>query len=226
MKVEVKNLGMLYHDADRDVRVFENLNFEIPSGSSLAIVGESGVGKTTLLYLLGGLEQSSEGEVLIGETGLSALDDTRGELATFRGENIGFVFQFHQLLPEFTALENVAMPMLIQGSSHEEANQRAKDLLSRTGLAERLTHRPGQLSGGEQQRVAIARAVATKPGLILADEPTGNLDHRTGSTVTDLLIKLQREEGATLIVVTHSRELAAIMDSTVELTSEGIEVIN
>ncbi len=221
MQVEARNLCMSFDDAGRKVDVFKDLNLKVETGTSIAIVGESGVGKTTLLYLIGGLEQPVSGEVLIGGGSLTELQRSGNDVAAFRGKNIGFVFQSPHLFPEFDAVENVSMPLLIQGVSKEVAEVRATDLLKRVGLGHRLTHRPGALSGGEQQRVALARALSGKPGVILADEPTGNLDHLTGSKVSDLLLEMHREEGITLIVVTHSKELAMTMGRTVELTPNG-----
>lgn len=222
MRIEAQRLTMHFDDAGRIVEVFKDLSFSIESGSSVAIVGASGVGKTTLLYILGLLEFPVTGDVLFGTTALSDLRTKNGELAAFRGRSIGFVFQFHQLLAEFDAVENVAMPLLIAGVPMRDARSRAEELLRRVGLGHRFTHRPGMLSGGEQQRVATARALAGRPGIILADEPTGNLDHKTSSEVVGLLRELQRSEGATLIVVTHSRELAESLDRVLELTPDGI----
>lgn len=222
MKVTAERLGMRFHDADREIEIFRDMDFSVPSGGSVAIMGQSGAGKSTLLYLLGGLETPTSGDILVGETSYKQLRSSGGDLAGFRGKNIGFVFQFHHLLPEFDAVENVAMPLLIRGVSYEEASERASSLLKRVGLGERLGHRPGMLSGGEQQRVALARAVAGKPGVILADEPTGNLDSRTGGAVRDLLLELHSEEKVTLILVTHSLDLARSMGRVVELRSSGM----
>ncbi len=222
MRIEAKDISMEFNDAGRIIEVFRSLNLCVESGTSLAITGESGVGKTTLLYVLGTLEQPVGGWVTLGDTEVTALPPSGQALADFRGKNIGFVFQSHYLLPEFDAVENVAMPLLLQGIKKKAAQERAKELLARLGLGHRLLHRPGALSGGEQQRVAIARAFAANPGVILADEPTGNLDLRTGGEVSAMLKRLQEEEKITLIVVTHSLELAKIMDRTVELTPKGL----
>lgn len=213
---------MQYNDAGRVIEVFRDLDLDIASGTSIAIVGESGVGKTTLLYILGGLEQAVSGEVVLGDASLTEMVRKKKDAAAFRGRNIGFVFQFHQLLAEFDAVENVAMPLLIAGKSQGESRKRATELLERVGLGHRLSHRPGALSGGEQQRVAIARALAGRPGIILADEPTGNLDYRTGDEITKLLLELHREEGTTLVVATHSLELARKMNQVLELTPTGM----
>ncbi len=213
---------MHFKDADRVINLFDGLDFFVPSGERRAIVGSSGVGKTTLLYILGGLELPVNGEVLIGDTNLTECLRRGEDLADFRGKHISYVFQFHQLLAEFSALENIAMPLLIQGINRDEALDRAEVLLKRVGLIDRLAHRPGMLSGGEQQRVALARALASKPGVILGDEPTGNLDPAISSDITDLLLEIQEEEGITLIVVTHSMTLAERIGSVVELTKNGI----
>ena len=222
MDVVAKNLSMNFDDAGRKVEVFRDLELNVRSGTSVSIVGESGVGKTTLLYLLGGLEQPSSGDVCVGNSSYQELAKQGNALAQFRGKNLGFVFQFHHLLPEFDAVENVAMPLLIRGEKPEVARKRAEDLLGRTGLSHRLSHRPGALSGGEQQRVALARAFAASPGVVLADEPTGNLDHRTGAGVIELMHRFQQELGITLIVVTHSLELARSMNRVLELTADGL----
>ncbi len=223
MKLSAKKLTMQFNDAGRTIEVFHDLDLEVPSGSSVAIVGESGVGKTTLLYVLGGLERPVAGDVVLGDSfSYNTYVGQGRDLAGLRRKYLGFVFQMHYLLPEFDALENVSMPLLIQGVDLAEARERANNLLGRVGLSHRLSHRPGALSGGEQQRVAIARAVAGKPGVVLADEPTGNLDHRTGSEVSKLLKQLQKEEGITLLVVTHSLDFARTMDRIVELTPQGL----
>jgi lipoprotein-releasing system ATP-binding protein len=219
---------MSFHDGEEDIRIFDDLSFSINSGSSVAIVGESGVGKTTLLYILGGLEQPSSGEVLFSgdeEVSLSKLWRQGDQLSSFRGDKIGFVFQFHNLLPEFSALENVAIPLRVARVSKDEAEERANYLLKRVGLSHRTSHRPGALSGGEQQRVAIARALSRSPKMVLADEPTGNLDQKNSSQVRELLLEVQKEQGLTLVVVTHSREFAGRMERILEITAGGIEEI-
>lgn len=226
MRVEAKKVTMHFNDAGRVIEVFRDLTLGVPSGSTLAIVGESGVGKTTLLHILGGLEQPVSGDVILGGTSLAAVREQNGGIAKFRGANIGFIFQFHHLLPEFDAVENAAMPLIIQRRSRTEARESASALLARVGLSHRLSHRPSALSGGEQQRVAIARALATGPGLVLADEPTGNLDLKTSREVADLLLEIHREQKITLIVVTHSLELARRLDTVVELTATGLKRIH
>jgi lipoprotein-releasing system ATP-binding protein len=217
---------MQFNDVGRIIEVFHNLSLDVAHGSSLAVVGESGVGKTTLLHILGMLERPLQGGVWFDDCDVWKELDTDKKRANFRGKCIGFVFQAHYLLPEFDALENVAIPQLIQGVSRSSAYADAKALLERVGLEHRLTHRPGALSGGEQQRVAIARGLSASPGVILADEPTGNLDQKTGREVMDLLLNIQREEQKTLLVVTHSTELAQLMDRRVELTPKGIVELN
>ena len=222
MDVSAKDLRMQFNDGNRQIEVFRVLSLQVKRGASVAGVGASGIGKTTLLYLLGGLERPTAGEIVVGETSITEAWRSGRDLASFRGRNVSFVFQFHYLLPEFDAIENVAMPLLIRGEPPEKAHAKARELLIRVGLGDRLTHRPGMLSGGEQQRVSIARAMAPSPGLILADEPTGNLDLNTGGEVIKLLCELQREAGMTLIVVTHSPEVAGRMDRVVEMTPTGL----
>ncbi len=222
MRVIAEDVSMFYDDAGKKIEVLRNINFEVREGESVAIIGESGVGKTTFLNLIGGLERPTAGEITIGETRLTRDFRSNSGLALFRGRNIGFIFQFFQLLAEFDATENVAMPLVLQGFGRKRAAMIAEQYLSKVGLASRLTHRPSMLSGGEQQRVAIARALVGKPGLILADEPTGNLDQNTGLSISKLLLELKAQENSTLVVVTHSRELAAMMDRTLELTTAGL----
>ena len=222
MEIQTKNLGMCFYDGGRTIEIFKNLNFTIPSQESVAILGASGSGKTTLLYILGGLEEPTTGEVHIGGVNITGMQKQKTDLFEVRRKSVGFVFQFHQLLQEFNALENVAMPLLIQGSNKAEAIAKAEVLLKRVGLEDRLTHRPGMLSGGEQQRVALARAMVAGPGVILADEPTGNLDRKNSEEVTELLLELQKEKGSSLVVVTHSLEVAGKMGRIFEL--EGGEL--
>jgi len=219
--VAARALKKDYVDGPRVVRVLTEVDLEVEVGETVAIVGESGVGKSTLLHLIGGLDRPTAGSVRIGGVDLVALSDR--ELARFRNQAIGFVFQFHHLLPDFSALENVMLPQLIGGVSQAAARSQATAILERVGLGERLSHRPGELSGGEQQRVAVARAVVHRPGLVLADEPTGNLDPETGNEVEQLLLDLNRESAITCIVVTHSPRLAAAMDRTLRLTHGHLE---
>ncbi len=225
MDIFVKSLSMHFNDASRKINLFSNLNFHIKSAERVAIVGSSGVGKTTLLYILGGLELPRTGDVLIGETNITKLQRENKDISSFRGNNISYVFQFHQLLAEFNAIENVSMPLLINGVNKDEAFFRAEELLKKVGLGHRLAHRPGMLSGGEQQRVALARALVQKPGVILADEPTGNLDPAISSDITSLLLEIQSSEAITLVVVTHSNTLANRIGKVMKLTQSGIEEI-
>lgn len=222
MQIQIEQLAMSFQDAEREIKIFQGLDFDLESGKSAAIVGASGIGKSTLLYLLGALEKPTAGKIILGKDCITDSSMDSSDRAAFRGMHMGFVFQFHHLLPEFDALENVAMPLRLRGENRDEAEVKARDLLIRVGLQHRLTHRPGMLSGGEQQRVAIARALVGAPGIILADEPTGNLDSQTGALVSDLLIELQKEYRATMVVVTHSHEVARKMDSTLELVSDGL----
>ncbi|MFA5028956.1 MAG: ABC transporter ATP-binding protein [Candidatus Methylomirabilota bacterium] len=208
--ITVREVWKRFARDGEQVEVLKNLSFAIPRGELVAIVGPSGVGKSTLLHLLGGLERPSSGEIVYGDTVLSQLDEAG--LARFRNEQVGFVFQFHHLLPEFSAVENVMLPLLIRRRPSGEARRQAEALLRQVGLGERLTHRPGELSGGEQQRVAIARALIGEPTVLLADEPTGNLDSRTGEEVFALLRRLNRERQLTSILVTHNDGLAGECD--------------
>jgi lipoprotein-releasing system ATP-binding protein len=219
MRIRAENLNKSYLDADRELTVISGLSFVFPERGSVAIIGRSGIGKSTLLHILGGLDTPSSGRVLYDDLVVSQLSSD--ERAAFRARQIGFIFQSHHLLPEFNARENVAMPLTIAGVSDSEAYLCADELLSRMGLESRLTHRPAQLSGGEQQRVAIARALIAKPRVVLADEPTGNLDVKTALEVQRVVLELNREIGNTMIVVTHNRELAQSMDLVVEMLPGG-----
>jgi lipoprotein-releasing system ATP-binding protein len=213
--VTVRALNKTYTVGGTDIHVLRGLDLEIHQGEMVAIVGASGVGKSTLLHLLGGLDRAGSGEVEVSGQRLSAMGDAA--LVEFRNRHVGFVFQFHHLLPEFSAVENVEMPMRIAGIPRTEARQRARDLLGRVGLGERLTHRPGMLSGGEQQRVAVARALIMRPALLLADEPTGDLDESTAESLHGLLLEMHREHGLTSILATHNHKLAASCDRILRL---------
>ena len=198
-----------------EVSVLRNVNFAVAQGEQVAVVGESGSGKTTLMHILGTLDKPTSGTCFFESTDLFAL--SRPKLDHFRNQHLGFVFQFHQLLPEFTALENVMMPALIAGNGKNGARQKAEKLLSETGLQDRFDHKPGQLSGGEQQRVAIARALVLQPKLLIADEPTGNLDSATSDDIYALLQRLHLAHNLTMIIVTHNMDLARRMDRVVRI---------
>jgi lipoprotein-releasing system ATP-binding protein len=208
--VRVENLGKTYLSGSNPLVVFANVNFELRIGESVALVGESGTGKSTLLHLLGALDTASGGEIYFDGQPLSTRSHV--EISTFRNRQIGFVWQSHNLLPEFTALENVMMPLLIGGLSRAEAAEAARLWLDRVGLGERTSHQAGELSGGEQQRVSTARALVRSPRLLIADEPTGNLDQRTGGSIIDLLIGLPRNHQLAAIIATHNMGLAARCD--------------
>lgn len=213
--IEASGLVKTFATNGSTVSALKGIDLEIKKGETLAVVGVSGSGKSTLLHILGTLDRPTEGAVLY--EGQDVFNKNDGELAVFRNRQIGFVFQFHYLLPEFSALENVMMPPLIQRMELRKAREAATEILERVGLGERLSHRPGELSGGEQQRVAIARAVVLKPKVILADEPTGNLDLETGQSILDLFLKLNKEEGLTLILVTHNPSLAMRLRKRIKL---------
>jgi len=213
--IEVQELFKTFGNGAKRVDVLKGIDLLISRGETVAIVGASGVGKTTLLHVLGTLDRPTSGKVLYENQDVFTLDERA--LALFRNRQVGFVFQFHHLLPEFSALENVMMPCLIQGISKAEAGQRAESILTLVGLRERLIHKPGELSGGEQQRVAVARAMVLEPKVLLADEPTGNLDTKTGQSVFDLLDELNRTKRVTLIIVTHNPGLADRMSRQINL---------
>ena len=213
--LEAQGLSKTYRNAEVPVSVFENLTMSVRSGEMLAVVGPSGIGKSTLLHLLGGLDRPDRGKIVVADRELTTM--TNDELARWRNRSVGFVFQFHHLLPEFSAVENVAMPGWIGRVDREEALHRASSLLSELGLDSRARHFPNQLSGGEQQRVAIARALLTNPQVFLADEPTGNLDLETSERVFDLMRECHRKRGLTSVIVTHNPELASRCDRIFEM---------
>ena len=213
--IEVRGLAKSYMVGERELQVLRDLDLAMARGEMLAVVGASGVGKSTLLHVLGGLDAANGGSVRIGDADLAQLSDD--QLVAFRNRHVGFVFQFHHLLPEFSALENAEMPMRIARRAAGDRRLRARQLLDRVGLGERLEHRPGMLSGGEQQRVAIARALVMQPSLLLADEPTGDLDEHTAESLHALLREMHREHGLTSIIATHNPRLAAACDRVLRL---------
>jgi lipoprotein-releasing system ATP-binding protein len=213
--IEARGVEKSYTVGAQKLPVLRQLDLVGESGEMIAIVGASGVGKSTLLHVLGGLDAIDGGSVRIGDTDVAAMKPD--ELTAFRNQHVGFVFQFHHLLPEFSALENAGMPMRIARLAPAERDARARALLERVGLGERLTHKPGMLSGGEQQRVAIARALVMEPRLLLADEPTGDLDEHTAETLHDLLREMHRERGLTSIIATHNPRLSAACDRILRL---------
>jgi lipoprotein-releasing system ATP-binding protein len=221
--VQARGLEKRYVDGPAVVEVLRGLDLDIAAGERVAVIGESGVGKSTLLHLLGCLDAPTGGRLVID--GVDVSSRSEAEIAAFRNRTVGFVFQFHHLLGDFSALENVMLPALIARESPREARSRAAALLTRVGLEDRLDHRPGELSGGEQQRVAVARGVMCRPRLLLADEPTGNLDPETGERVHELLLELNAECGATLVVATHNDRLAAAMGRTLRLVGGRIEPV-
>jgi len=213
--LEATGVARAFRQGPIDLQVLTDVNFAVRTGERIAIIGASGSGKTTLLQILGGLDRPSAGVVRIAGRDIHALDERqRGEL---RNRTLGFIYQFHHLLPEFSALENVAMPLLVRREPKRKAEEQARAVLTRVGLAQRLAHRPHELSGGERQRAAVARALVTQPRLVLADEPTGNLDGANAESVFALMLELNREFGTSLIVVTHDPRLAARMDRILEI---------
>ncbi|MFC0677712.1 lipoprotein-releasing ABC transporter ATP-binding protein LolD [Lysobacter korlensis] len=213
--IHCERLGKTYAEGKMQTPVFDGLDLSVPAGETVAILGASGAGKSTLLHLLGGLDTPTSGEVFVAGQKMSALSDAaRGAL---RNRALGFVYQFHHLLPEFTAVENVMLPVLLSGTDVNESKQRAQALLESVGLGHRLHHKPGELSGGERQRAAVARALVNRPACVLGDEPTGNLDEKTAATVFELMLALNREHRTSLVLVTHDRSLARRLDRVLEL---------
>ena len=221
--LRVRNLKKVFRSGDSDLVLFENLSFQVETGEMLAIVGESGAGKSTLLHILGVLDTASDGDVYFAQVDLAKLSEE--EAAEFRSRELGFVWQFHYLLPEFTAVENVAMPLLMRGLDRREAEQQALHWLQEVGLTDRASHRSGELSGGEQQRVALARALVTRPKILMADEPTGDLDNRTAEAVFNLIARLHCDYRLTSLIVTHNHGFARKCDRVLRLErGQAVEV--
>jgi len=211
----VNHLSKRFHDGDIDVTVLNDINLSINTSERIAIVGASGSGKSTLLQLLGGLDKPTQGDVVLADRNLNQVSDE--ECGQLRNQYLGFIYQFHHLLPEFTALENVAMPLMLRKQNLEQTQQQAAHMLDRVGLKQRVQHKPSELSGGERQRVAIARALVTQPKVILADEPTGNLDSKTAQQIFELMMALNQELQTAIVMVTHDMQLARRMDTMYEL---------
>jgi lipoprotein-releasing system ATP-binding protein len=222
MKIIANNLSKNYYTEHQPVlNILNNINLEIESGGFVTLTGPSGAGKSTLLHILGTLDYPTSGNVTFDETDI--FSTSPANIALFRNENIGFVFQFHHLLPEFTALENTMMPLLIRRMPNKNATEQSLKLLDMVGLAQRVNHKPGELSGGEQQRVALARALVGEPKILLADEPTGNLDDKTGEDILSMIERINKEQGITVLIVTHNQKLANLAPKRLHLTKNGLE---
>ena len=219
MKIELKEISRKFKDADSELTIIENLSISFEEKTSFAILGRSGVGKSTLLHILGTLDKPTSGKLLYDNNDITKLNDK--DLSRFRSQNIGFIFQFHNLLSDFTALENVAMPLIIAKENEDDAYKKAKEILKMVGLEKRISHIPSKLSGGEQQRVAIARALINNPSIVLGDEPTGSLDVSTSKYIWDMILELNKEMQNTFILVTHNKDLAFQLNKVYEMIECG-----